>query len=202
MTMPKLHAIAIEDLRPTQITVGMVEVREKKKHIEKVAQHPHHLAEFVAEHAIPVVAGRKGRFHLIDHHHLARALWEAGVPQGDFDVVSDLSNLDADAFWQEMERQAWVHPYDEHGRKQPVDGIPHHVSALKDDPYRSLAAYVRNAGGYQKTPTPFAEFLWADYFRTRMPLADLTDHFERAVGEALALARQPAAAHLPGYGTG
>src|SRR5205085_446236 len=123
----------------------------------------------------------------------------AGVPEGAFDVVDDLSALEGEAFWREMDRQAWVHPYDEGGRKRPLDDVPHHVSALRDDPYRSLAAYVRNAGGYQKSPTPFAEFLWADYFRTRVPRADLADYFERAVGEALTLAREPAAAHLPGY---
>jgi hypothetical protein len=99
-----------------------------------------------------------------------------------------------------MERQHWVHPYDETGRKRDFSEIPHHLKSLRDDPYRSLTGYVRNAGGYEKTPAPFAEFVWADYFRERMRAAKLArDRFETAIERGIALVRHAAAAHLPGY---
>jgi hypothetical protein len=199
--MGKVHDIIIDDLRPTQITVGMIEVEEKRYHIEKMMRDsPHRLAHFIADHAIPVVAGYSGHYFLVDHHHLGRALWEAGVNTGPFEVIDDLSALEKDAFWREMERLHWVHPYDEAGRKRDFSEIPHHLRSLRDDPYRSLAAHVRNAGGYEKTPAPFAEFVWADYFRKRIEAAKLEkDRFETAVAHGIALARHAAAAHLPGY---
>jgi Putative ParB-like nuclease len=99
-----------------------------------------------------------------------------------------------------MEHQRWVHPYDETGRKRDFGEIPHHLKFLRDDPYRSLAAYVRNAGGYRKVPAPFAEFAWADYFRKRIEPAALAKHrFEAAVEQGIVLARDAAAAQLPGY---
>jgi hypothetical protein len=199
--MRKVHEIIIDELRPTQITVGMIEVEEKRRHIAKMMRdHPHRLAQYIADHAIPTVAGYDGRYFLVDHHHLARALWEAGIKTGSFEVIGDLSGFEKDAFWREMERQHWVHPYDETGRKLDFTEIPHHLKSLRNDPYRSLAAYVRNAGGYEKTPAPFAEFVWADYFRRRIEAARLAKHrFETAVEQGISLARHAAAAHLPGY---
>ena len=199
--MPKVQDIVINELRPTQITVGMIEVAEKQRQImEMMRHHPHRLRQYLVDHAIPTVAGYNGHYFLVDHHHLGRALWEAGVESGPFEVIGDLSALEKDEFWREMDRLGWVHPYDETGRKRDFSEIPHHVKSLRDDPYRSLAAYVRNAGGYAKTPAPFAEFVWADYFRKRIEAAALAKHrFEAAIGRGIALARHAAAAHLPGY---
>ena len=70
---------------------------------------------------------------------------------------------------------------------------------LLDDPYRSLAGYVRNAGGFDKTPTAFAEFLWADFFRTRVTIGPTRADFNNAVQRALPLAGSNEAAGLPGY---
>jgi hypothetical protein len=199
--MPQINEIVIDELRPTQITVGMIEVEEKRREIVALMQdRPHHLEKYITDHAIPAVAGLDGRYFIVDHHHLGRALSEAGVPSGPFQVIGDLSTLAEDKFWPEMERRNWVHPYDEHGCRQDFTQIPLHLKDLRDDPYRSLAGFVRRAGGYQKTPAPFAEFLWADYFRTRIAATDLIEpQFEATVERAAALAHDPAAAHLPGY---
>ncbi|WP_408193143.1 ParB/Srx family N-terminal domain-containing protein [Paraburkholderia strydomiana] len=51
-------------------------------------------------------------------------------------------------------------PNDEHGILRALSAIPDGVSGLTDDPYRSLAAFVRDAGGYVRTPEPFAQFQW------------------------------------------
>jgi hypothetical protein len=197
--MPKVREILVNELRPTQITVGMIEVEEKQRRILELRCYGHHLARYIADHAVPTVAGHDGRYFLVDHHHLGRALWEARIETGTFAVIDDLSALEEGAFWREMERQHWVHPYDEAGRKRDFTEIPHHLKLLRDDPYRSLSAYVRNAGGYEKTPGPFAEFRWADYFRKRIEPAALAKQFEAAVQQGIALARHAAAAHLPGY---
>ena len=70
---------------------------------------------------------------------------------------------------------------------------------LEDDPYRSLAGFVREGGGFQKTLTPYAEFLWADFYRTRIALKLVKKNFARALQQAKRLATSADASALPGY---
>jgi hypothetical protein len=197
--MAKIHNIGVNHLRPTQVTVGMAEVHDKMKRLKELRDHPHHLQAFLAEHAIPVVEGPEQKYFVIDHHHLGRALWEVGLDGASLEVVGNLAKLAEQEFWREMERQHWVHPFDEQGRRQDFAQIPHHVKSLRDDPYRSLAAYVRNAGGYDKSQKPFAEFVWADFFRSRVAAALVRDDFDKALLQALTFAGAAAAAKMPGF---
>jgi hypothetical protein len=80
----------------------------------------------------------------------------------------------------------------------PVRRDPNHLTKLIDDPYRSLAGYVRDAGGYEKSPTAFCEFQWADFLRSRIAIGPTRADFLAAVAAALKLAASPAAAKLPG----
>jgi hypothetical protein len=73
------------------------------------------------------------------------------------------------------------------------------VSGLVDDPFRSLAAFVRDADGYAKTPEPFADFQWADFFRTRIRLWTTPFQFTAAVHQGEYLAKSPDARVLPGF---
>eukprot|EP00879_Flechtneria_rotunda_P011988 GHRR01012521.1.p1 GENE.GHRR01012521.1~~GHRR01012521.1.p1 ORF type:complete len:157 (+),score=44.44 GHRR01012521.1:141-611(+) len=103
--------VAVLDLHPTQLAVGMQQVHEK---MEKVAS-----------------------------------------------VVRDYSQLNPEQFWAAMAFHNYLWPYDANGN--PVDIhelpklLPHTVKGLVDDPYRSLAALVRKAGGYTKSTKPFSE---------------------------------------------
>ena len=76
---PILKTVAITDLRPTQMTVGIREVKEKRKRWRDESKSKG--AEFLGKHMIPVVLGPKDRHYVIDHHHLARALHEEGVEE-------------------------------------------------------------------------------------------------------------------------
>src|SRR5579863_9775210 len=99
-----LTTVAIADLRPTQITVGMREVEAKRKHWRETAKKTKKKAgEFLAKHLIPVVLGPKDRHYIIDHHHLARALHDEGVKDVAVTVISNLHALDRDAFWAVMD---------------------------------------------------------------------------------------------------
>src|SRR5215470_4678985 len=69
---PVLHTIAIAELRPTQITVGMREVHAKQKSWQE--QDSKKRAEFLGRHMIPVIRGPKDRLYVLDHHHLSLAL--------------------------------------------------------------------------------------------------------------------------------
>src|SRR5476651_2738454 len=94
---PVLNPVSIEDLRPTQITVGMREVQEKRRHLRKRPDAK--IGKYLGNHMIPVIKGPKDRFYVIDHHHLSLALHKEGIKNVLVAVVSNLSALDPDAFW-------------------------------------------------------------------------------------------------------
>jgi hypothetical protein len=194
---PMLTPVAIDDLRPTQITVGMREVMAKRKHWREVGAKKS--GKFLGQHMIPVILGPKQRHYVIDHHHLARALHDEGVKEIAVTVVANLSKLDGDAFWTVMDNRNWMHPFDDKGRRCHYDDIPKSVTKLVDDPFRSLAGELRRVGGYAKDTTPFSEFIWADFLRRRMKRKLVDQDFNRAVEKALQLAKSAAADYLPGW---
>jgi hypothetical protein len=197
MDMAGIQEAPIDKLHPTQLTVGMIEVKEKKNSLGKMKSDEQR--KFMQSHPIPAVIGPEGKLYITDHHHLGRAALEAGVEDGFFEVEADLSKLGEEEFWKEMDKRSLVHPLDEHGVRHYYSAIPHHLEGLVDDVYRSLAGYVRAAGGYDKTPTAFAEFVWADFFRRSIPVEDVKADFEVAVKIAIPLAQSDRAKGMPGY---
>jgi hypothetical protein len=220
---PILHPVAILDLHPTQITVGLREVAAKrkawrsrlnggsaaspggreakrkaagKKVKEKARQKA---AEYLGKHMIPAILGPKERPYIIDHHHLARALHDEGVKNVLITIVADLRRLDLEAFWFMLDCHNWMHPFDDRGRRRGYEEIPGTVEGLVDDPFRSLAGELRHLGGFAKDTTPFSEFLWADFLRRRMKRKSVEADFAAALEAALELAKSHAADYLPGW---
>jgi hypothetical protein len=194
---PLLKTVKIADLRPTQITVGMQEVREKQKRWRE--KHGKDAAKFLGIHMIPVILGAKDRHYVIDHHHLARALHEEGVEDILTTVVADLSSLDKDAFWFNLDNRSWMHPYDDEGKRCDYTDVPKSIDDLRDDRFRSLAGGLRRVGGFAKDTTPFSEFLWADFLRLRIKRKLVEDDYEQAMKKALVLAKSMEASYLPGW---
>ena len=194
---PLLHPVKIDDLRPTQMTLGHREVaRKRRAWRERVDRDG---PDYLGRHMLPAVVGPKGRLWIVDNHHLARALHDEGVKDVLVRVIADLGHVKDRLFKTFLDNRNWLHPYDADGHRQPSTAIPRHIGKLKDDPYRSLAGELRRAGGYAKSDTPYTEFLWADYLRHQIPRAKLEADFEGAVEKALKLARKPAAGYLPGW---
>jgi hypothetical protein len=194
---PILNPVAIDELRPTQMTVGFREVAEKRR--EWRDRSDEKAGEYLGKHMVPAVLGPKGRHYLVDHHHLALALHEEKQTKVLVTVIADLSALPKASFWTYMDNRAWCHPYDAAGKRRDFDAIPKTVSALADDPYRSLSGELRRAGGFAKDTTPFSEFLWADFLRPRIRAKQINERFSVAVEKALALAKSDVAAYLPGW---
>ena len=194
---PELRPVPILSLRPTQITVGMAEVERKRHDWRKRGLQED--AAFLGSHLIPCVKGPKGILWVIDHHHLALALHLEGVNQVLISITADLSKLDKRRFVTYLDNRGWCHLYDAEGEKRCFDDLPRKMTKLADDPYRSLAGEVRESGGYAKDLTPFAEFLWADFFRKRIKLKAGKALPENAVTKALALAHSAKAGYLPGW---
>ena len=201
---PVLHPVLIADLRPTQITVGMREVEAKRQAwrarlAKEDVKGGTRAGEFLGSHAIPTILGPKGRYYVIDHHHLCRALHEEGQDSVLVNVVGDLSALAAGSFWFNMDCRGWCHPFDEAGRRRDAGDVPKAIADLRDDPYRSLAGELRFQGGYAKDTTPFSEFLWADFLRGRIKPKIIEADFAAAVAQALGLAKGAEAEYLPGW---
>lgn len=194
---PILKPVDIADLRPTQITVGMREVRAKQKGWrEKKGKKGE---KFLGKHMIPVILGPGDRHYVIDHHHLARALDEEGVKNVLVTVVANLSMVDRDTFWTVLDNRSWMHPFDDKGRRRDYKDIPKSVRDLVDDPFRSLAGELRRAGGFAKDTTPFSEFLWADFLRRRIKRKLVEQDFDRAIIMAMKFAKSQEAVFLPGW---
>jgi hypothetical protein len=194
---PLLTTVAVADLRPTQLTVGMREVMAKRQHWRETGTKKGE--KFLSKHVIPVILGAKRRHYVIDHHHLARALHDEGVNEVAVTVIANLSRLDGDAFWNVMDNRSWMHPFDAKGRRRHHKDIPKSVADMVDDPFRSLAGELRRVGGFAKDTTPFSEFLWADFLRRRLKRKMVERDFDRAVEQALALAKSMEADYLPGW---
>jgi hypothetical protein len=195
---PYVQPVSILTLRPTQMTVGMREVKEKRKRWREHKSEKKR-AELLGKHMIPVVLGPDGRNYVVDHHHLARALHDEGVKDVLVTVIGNLSMVERDAFWGVMDNKRWVYPYDSKGERRQFKDIPKSVVDLKDDPFRSLAGELRRAGGFAKDTTPFSEFLWADFLRRRLSRKVVEDDFEKAIEKGLTLVKGHDAIYLPGW---
>jgi hypothetical protein len=191
-----LAPVPLDAPRPTQMTVGLREVDRKRR---QWRQQGDEAGLFLGRHMIPVVIGPKHRPYVIDHHHLARALLDEGQETVLTTVVADLHPLSLDAFWVFLDNRGWLHPFDAHGKRRGYGDIPKRIGDLADDPFRSLAGAVREAGGYSKETTPFSEFIWADYFRRRIKPARLDKDFDKAIAKAVELARAHEAQFMPGW---
>ena len=193
---PLISPVSIHSLRPTQLTVGLIEVEEKRKEWGKLGEKGR---EYLGQHMLPVVIGPKERPYVIDHHHLARALHDEGQETVLIQAIANLRSLSQEYFWRFLDNKGLLHPFDEHGKRQPYSAIPKRLHQLKDDPFRSLAGAVRNAGGYAKEATPFTEFIWADHFRKSFRARDIRNHWKKTLKEAVILARKHEAHFMPGW---
>lgn len=191
---PVSHPVDIDDLRPTQITVGYREIEEHAERLKKLAKD-----KLVRKHVIPVVKGPKDRLYVIDHHHLCRALLLAGSDQVSVTVVLNLQRLQKEEFWIFMDNRGLVHPFDANGKRRAYSDIPGKIKNMTDDPYRSLAGALRRMGGYAKDTTPFSEFLWAEFLRRRIDEKEVKKDYTAALEAAFGLAKKKEADHLPGW---
>lgn len=185
-------------LHPTQIAVGMGEVRMRG--VRLLGMKAKKQDSYLRSKEVPVVIGPGGVPFIVDRHHLVRLLLDTNLRSQAYAIVrANWRDLSPDEFWKRMRENHWVYLYDERGKGplSPAD-LPTSVAGLKDDAYRTLAWLVRERGGYAKTEVPFAEFQWANFFRSRIPekaMANLND----AEALALKMAARPEASALPGY---
>jgi hypothetical protein len=190
------------NLKPTQFAIGMLEVDHKIEELREVKKKV--LKQYIKENPIPVIISPHGELYMVDHHHFLAVCYHMGVKKVYIKVIKDLSRskLSFADFWKWMHKSKNVYPYCQFGEgPRKALYLPRDIRGLADDPYRSLAWFVRKAGGYDSSDKNFAEFKWANFFRDRKLLDKHgTMGLPQAMVKATQLAQSKAAKGLPGYG--
>lgn len=190
-------SILIDDLRPTQLTLGLEDVarREKKMALLGASE----LNVLLKKKSIPYVVGPKKEIYIVDHHHLCRALWTIDKKRALLgEELADWSDLDNKQFWKKMDSSGYCWAIDSHGHRRPYSAIPKHIRELTDNVWRSLARAVRGRA-FTNQDTPFQEFIWGDYFRTFMSERLIKQDFELAQKVATSISHLKEAEDLPGF---
>ncbi|MBC7660446.1 MAG: hypothetical protein H7249_12170 [Chitinophagaceae bacterium] len=192
--------IGTEQLHPTQLTFGAIEVDSRSFKIATMS--PTKLQKYIDAHIVPVVIGPDGSVYITDHHHFAMAMAKAFGATTEISavVVQNWSEKSAEEFWRLMDKQSYTYLYDENGvgPKSPRD-LPKQIFDLKNDSFRSLAWAVSNGGGYETSAVPHADFLWANFFRLKILKDAIDNDFENTVLKAIPMAHSDDAKTLPGY---
>ncbi len=191
--------VPLEQLRPTQGAVGMKAVAAKREKVARRAECSKQIVRYLEKRPIPAVRGPDDGFYIIDHHHLSMALHQNEVTEAFVRVIGDLSRLPRGEFWRRMAERGCLHPFDHHGQRIHPSALPSAIRHLKRDAYRDLSWSIREAGGFVKSEQPYAEFRWAQFFRSRIPRTTVLRDFEYAHDRGMMLARSEGAAHLPGF---
>jgi hypothetical protein len=193
--------VRLADVRPTQFCVGYRDVQRKKATIESSRKEKNQPLRGFFKNPGLIVKGPEDIYYLVDGHHRARALLESGVLDFECKIIADYSQLSMADFWQKMIDQKMVWPYDAHGHgpQSPLN-IPTNLSELADDPYRTLAEDAQDRGANKKIDLLFQEFYWANFYRSRIDPSLVANDYDKAIEEALKLAKTTAASSLPGYG--
>ena len=97
--LPGWPALSTTRLRPTQLTVGMLEVELKRRRLRDLEKRPGELVAFILPTPIRVVIGPGQNAYVIDHHHLGLALIKEDFESAPMEIESDFSHLPRRAFW-------------------------------------------------------------------------------------------------------
>lgn len=191
----------VRQLRPLQGAVGMEEVRDK---LQRIVAKPRKERSKLDDDPIKVVRGPNGALFITDHHHGADAWRLSGQPDVPCQIGARPPFGSEAEFWSGLVADRLVRLADANGNAITPAQLPKSLEAMPDDPYRSLAAEVRDAEGFCRSNMPqkeFAEFLWADWLRQRpeLPISAVKSSAASLLPTALALVRSPAAQTVPGY---
>ena len=188
------------NFKPTQLAIGMLEVKDKLKELSRMNRAK--LEKEVRENPLEAVRSPNKDIYIVDGHHRAMAYWLFGLRKAPYVILYRFpKRASCKIFWKMMYKKHWAHPYDQSG-DGPRDPVYFNqdIRGIGNDPYRSLAWLVREAGGYKKTDETFADFKWADFFRKRkLLICSYEPDFHQALPKALKLAHSKKARHLPGY---
>ncbi len=195
-----LIEVRVADLRPTQMCVGLAEVRSRQR--DFASETPTERQTYLASKPVPLVEGSGGKYWMVDRHHRLRGLVELDPEATAFGyVVLELAGATRLEVLEAMHRRGWLYLYDGRGLGPlPASALPPRLPDLLDDPYRSLVWKLKREKRIAAQPLiPFHEFRWGAWLRRRPLPPFSSDRLEPALATARALVASPAASHLAGW---
>jgi hypothetical protein len=202
--LDQVCAVNAHDIHPTQFVVGLkeIEAREPKYRDMK----PKKLEREIEENAAPAIRGPNGLLYIVDHHHLAYILIAIGRPMMYVHLIGDWTGRSEAEFENYMAgtlndiAKNHSYLYDQNNVLRPFSSLPGQIDQLADDPYRSLAYFIKKKDCIGDPKQNYAEFAWAQFFRKSINKEEIDNDFNKAVDDACVAAKSPAAkqAHLPG----
>jgi hypothetical protein len=195
-----LLEVALAALQPTQMCVGMAEIRSRQLDFAKDT--PEERRRYLRKKPTPLVRSASGECWMVDRHHRLRGLMELDPAATAFGyVVLQLEVQERHLVLEELHRRGWLYLYDGRGLG-PLSpaALPAQLTGTLDDPYRSLVWKLKREGVVAPAPLiPFHEFRWGAWLRSRTLPPFSSDRLEPALPVARALARSTAASHLAGW---
>lgn len=196
----ELLEIPIAQLQPTQLCVGLAEVRSRQRDFS--SESGQERRSYLGSKPVPLVRNRAGEVWMVDRHHRLRALIELQPDATAFGYVAlQLETNNRQELLIELNRRGWLYLYDGRGLG-PLDpaALPAQLHGLQDDPYRSLVWKLKKEKLIEPAPLiPFHEFRWGAWLRSRSLPPFSSQQLDPALPAARAYARSRAASHLAGW---
>lgn len=195
-----LIELPVASLRPTQLCVGMAEVRSRQNDFQ--AEDRGERRRYLGTKPVPLVRSGAGEVWMVDRHHRLRALLELDPAATAFGyVVLDLPSDDRAVVLDDLRGRGWLYLYDGRGLGPlPASVLPPQLLGLQDDPFRSLVWRLKKEGVIEPAPLiPFHEFRWGAWLRSRSLPPFSSAQLQPALPAARTLARSTAASHLAGW---
>jgi hypothetical protein len=196
----ELLQVAIADLHPTQMCVGLAEVRSRQ--IDFSQESSKQRQRYLRGKPVPLARNGSGELWMVDRHHRLRGLIELDPEAQAFGyVVLQLDSPDRHVMLEELRERGWLYLHDGRGLGPLApSALPQRLTGLQDDPYRSLVWKLKKEGMIEPVPLiPFHEFRWGAWLRRRPLPPFSSSRLEPALPAARALVRSSAASHLAGW---
>jgi len=195
-----LLEVAVADLQPTQLCVGLAEVRSRQ--VDFSQESSQERRRYLGGKPVPLVRNRDGQLWMVDRHHRLRALVEIDPEARAFGyVVHESGGTNRAEVLADLGQRGWLYLYDGRGQGPlPPTDLPTRLTGLQDDPYRSLIWRLKKEGLIEPAPLiPFHEFRWGAWLRTRSLPPFSSSRLDPALPAARTLVRSAAAASLAGW---
>ena len=128
---------------------------------------PADLEALLKKKPIPYVRGPGKQIYIVDHHHLARALWSLKDSRGDSwrSTRGLVRQGDQGILALDGVASTIAGPSTPKAIARPYAAIPTSIADLTDNIWRTLGRGLRGKA-FEDLDTPYQEFMWGDYFRT------------------------------------
>ena len=163
------------------------------------------LEKHLFKKAAPAFLAIDGRYYITDRHHTSRAALEvykqglSSIAAFPLIINESYRALPMTDFTNKMNKRGLLYLY-LRGERQEPSSLPRTLSELEDDPYRSLSWLMREEGCFEKVDTPYLEFIWADFLRSKIELKSGSEtDLLGVLQNAMELCDSQEASRLPGF---